>query len=172
MTYRIAIVGPESCGKTSLARELAQGLNAPWVPEFSRSWFAAQRRTTYSMDDIIAIAYGQLELENQLAAGAQWLVCDTSVLVCLIWAQVRFGECPPELAQLWRPQDYVLHLLTAADLPWQPDPLRENPLDREALFARYHAALMQQSVVPTLVHGLGSARLGCALQAVNKLNFA
>ncbi|WP_348943621.1 ATP-binding protein [Chitinibacter sp. FCG-7] len=171
MTRKIAIVGPESCGKTSLARALARELQAPWVPEFSRPWFAAQRRTAYSMDDIIAIAHGQLALEQQLATGADWLVCDTSVLVCVIWAQVRFGECPAELAQLWRPQDYQLHLLTAADLPWQPDPLRENPLDRDALLTRYQTALEQTQAPFALVTGVGEARWQNAKQAVQQFTW-
>lgn len=169
MTRRIAIVGPESCGKTSLARSLAQRLSAPWVPEFSRSWFAAQQRTTYCLDDILAIAHGQLALEEQLARDHDWLICDTTVLVCIIWAQVRFGHCPAELSALWRPQDYALHLLTAADLPWQADPLRENPIDREALFERYAHALDAASVNPVIVQGIGTARIEGALAAISQL---
>ncbi|WP_028450489.1 MULTISPECIES: AAA family ATPase [Chitinibacter] len=171
MTRKIAIVGPESCGKTSLARALARTLHAPWVPEFSRPWFAAQRRTSYSMDDILAIAHGQLALEQQLASEAEWLVCDTSVLVCIIWAQVRFGECPAELRALWRPADYQLHLLTATDLPWQPDPLRENPLDRDALLVRYQTALEQAQVPFALVAGRGEARCQQAVAALRQTGF-
>ncbi len=169
MTRRIAIVGPESCGKTSLARALAQQLSAPWVPEFSRSWFAAQQRNSYCLDDIIAIAHGQLALEEQLARDHDWLICDTTVLVCIIWAEVRFGHCPAELSALWRPQDYALHLLTAADLPWQADPLRENPIDRDALFERYAHALDAASVNPVIVQGIGAARIDGALAAFSQL---
>lgn len=163
---RIAIVGPESCGKTQLAQELSRELHAPWVPEFARPWFAARQRTHYELDDIIAIARGQLALEAQLAQGAQWLVCDTSVLVCIIWAEVRFGFCPDELAVLWRPQDYALHLLLEPDLPWQADPLRENPIDRDVLFQRYESALQAQEIAVVRVSGLGEARLSCARAAL------
>lgn len=163
---RIAIVGPESCGKTQLAQELSRELNAPWVPEFARPWFAAKQQTHYQLSDIIAIAHGQLALEAQLAQGAQWLLCDTTVLVCIIWAQVRFGCCPAELAALWRPQDYALHLLLAPDLPWQADPLRENPIDRDILFQRYESALQEQGVELVRISGLGDARLHCAKRAL------
>ncbi|QLG88940.1 ATP-binding protein [Chitinibacter bivalviorum] len=163
---RIAIVGPESCGKTQLAQELSRELHAPWVPEFARPWFAAQQRTHYDLDDIIAIARGQLALEAQLALGTQWLLCDTSVLVCIIWAEVRFGFCPEELASLWHPQDYALHLLLEPDLPWEADPLRENPIDRDVLFQRYESALQAKNTVFVRIAGHGKARLSCARAAL------
>lgn len=137
------------------------------MPEFSRPWFAAQQRHSYSMDDIIAIAHGQLALEEQLAQGAQWLVCDTTVLVCIIWAQVRFGECPAALAKLWQPADYAIHLLTVPDLPWQDDPLRENPHDRAMLFELYRQALLEREIAPVLVQGHGRARSKSALNAIH-----
>ncbi|WP_028455921.1 AAA family ATPase [Chitinilyticum litopenaei] len=168
MSRRIALVGPESCGKTTLARELAAELAAPWVPEFARSWFAARGSSDYTLDDIVAIARGQLALEDELASPG-WLVCDTNVLVCVIWAEVRFGQCPPELAMLWRPQDYALHLLLSPDLPWQPDPLRENPLDREQLFELYRQGLQIAGVPFAEVSGSGAQRLACAQAALASL---
>lgn len=163
MSRRIALVGPESSGKTTLARQLARELQAPWVPEFARPWFAASAATDYTLDDVVAIARGQLALEDELAAGADWLVCDTTALVCIIWAEVRFGCCPDMLRALWQPQQYAHHLLLLPDLPWQPDPLRENPLDRDALLLRYRAALDAAGVAYTPVSGLGDARLAAAL---------
>jgi nicotinamide riboside kinase len=37
---KIAIVGPESSGKPTLARDLAAALHAPWVAEYVREYFA------------------------------------------------------------------------------------------------------------------------------------
>ena len=72
---KIAIVGPESCGKTTLARALADALNAAgiaaaWVPEYARDYFAT--RPYRSTPEIIEeVARGQLAAEQSLAGGVQ-----------------------------------------------------------------------------------------------------
>ncbi|MDW5416387.1 ATP-binding protein [Iodobacter sp. CM08] len=161
---KIAIVGPESCGKSTLARDLAAALNAPWVAEYVREYFAAKGTNDYGLDDIIRIAQGQLAAEN--AVPAPLLICDTTVLVCKIWAEVRYGHCPAELAALYQPQDYALHLLTRPDLPWEPDPLRENPDDRDYLFDLYEADLKASGANYVVVEGIRERRLAIAMKAV------
>ncbi|XZG69774.1 AAA family ATPase [Chitinibacteraceae bacterium HSL-7] len=165
MTKRIAIVGPESSGKSTLAASLAGALHCAWVPEFARAWFAAQNSTSYSLADVVAIARGQDALEQQLAESSpHWLVCDTTALVCKIWAEVRFGHCPESL--VWRPQRYAFHLLMQPDLAWQPDPLREHPHGRDALYARYRQALIEAGA-PFAEIG-GHERLQSALNALGR----
>jgi len=132
MPWRIAIVGPESCGKSTLAAALAQrwqqqGQRVAVVAEYARDYYA-HRPYQPTPQHILAIARGQLAAEQAaLAAGADILLCDTTVLTCRIWAEVAFGQAEPALLALNRPQDYTLTLLAAADLPWQPDPLRSHP---------------------------------------------
>jgi nicotinamide riboside kinase len=136
--HRIAVVGPESCGKSTLSAQLAasmqaQGMRAAHVTEYARDYYA-HRPYQVAMSDIEAIARGQLQAE-QAAAQHDWLMCDTTVLTCKIWAEVAFGQASPALLQFYRPQDYVLTLLTAADIPWQPDPLRSHPLSATGCWA-------------------------------------
>ncbi|MBY0445239.1 MAG: ATP-binding protein, partial [Burkholderiales bacterium] len=57
---KIAIVGPESCGKSTLAQDLADALKAPWVAEYVREYFAQKGTSDYQLSDIVAIAQGQL----------------------------------------------------------------------------------------------------------------
>jgi NadR type nicotinamide-nucleotide adenylyltransferase len=152
---KIAIVGPESCGKSTLAQDLADALNAPWIAEYVREYFAQKGSSDYQLSDIIAIAQGQIKAES--ANKAPILICDTTALVCKIWAEVRYGHCPAELAALYRPQDYALHLLTRPDIPWEPDPLRENPSDRD---------LKASGANYWVVEGNREKRLAMALEAV------
>ncbi len=91
---KIAIVGPESSGKTTLAQDLAQRLACPWVAEYVREYFATRADASYDLPDIIEIARGQLAAEHAAPASTD-LVCDTNGLVCKIWAEVRFGVCHP-----------------------------------------------------------------------------
>lgn len=161
---RIAIVGPESSGKTTLARQLAAHLSGVWVPEVARTWIPNQGPPRSALD-LVPLAHAQLAAIA--AADAPWVVCDTTVLVLRIWSEVRFGGAHPDL-----PDDrhaYDLHLLCRPDLPWEPDPLREDPdpLARAALHARYVDALDARSVRWASVEGAGPARLACALAALH-----
>lgn len=57
--FVITVVGPESSGKTTLARELAHNLGCPWVPEYARAYLSELGRT-YHEQDLLKIAEGQL----------------------------------------------------------------------------------------------------------------
>ena len=171
MPWRIAIVGPESCGKSTLAAALAQrwqqqGQRVAVVAEYARDYYA-HRPYQPTPQHILAIARGQLAAEQAaLAAGADILLCDTTVLTCRIWAEVAFGQAEPALLALNRPQDYTLTLLAAADLPWQPDPLRSHPEARDWLLGLYRQALDDAAVDYRLVSGHGDTRLAAAWQAL------
>lgn len=169
---RLAIVGPESCGKSTLAQALTASLNAAGVAargveEYARDYYAA-RAYAPTPDDVQAIARGQLEREAQAARHTEVLVCDSTALTCVIWAEVAFGRASPELAALNRPRDYALTFLACPDLPWQPDPLRSHPDQRDWLFGLYRAALDAAGVIPVPIRGLGEARLDAALAAIRQ----
>jgi len=160
---KIAIIGPESCGKSTLAQYLATRLNAQYVPEMARSYFAHHPHTNYSIEDVIAIAKLQYDTENSMSAHHPLLMCDTSPLVCRIWAEVRFGYCPAEITTLEMQSEYAHTLLCAPDIPWQADPLRESPHNREQLFTRYAHYLHLNAEPYHIIKGNGSARLDSAL---------
>lgn len=160
---KIAIVGPESCGKSTLAQQLAAHLRARYVPEMARSYFAQHPHANYSVDDVIAIAKLQHDTENLISAQHALLICDTSPLVYRIWAEVRFGYCPAEITTLEKQSQYAHTLLCAPDIPWQPDPLRESPHNREKLFALYAHYLRLNAEPYHVIEGCGQARLDSAL---------
>ena len=168
---KLAIVGAESSGKTTLARDLAQALAAPWLPEYARDYLAGRCAGDYRLDDVIAIAEGQrageaLPARWQGPTHGDWLVCDTNALVCKVWAEVRFGHCPPAITAAWPAADYALHVLPTPDMPWQPDPLREHPQAREMLFECYRAALLAAGVPYLIVAGSPQARVAAVLAAL------
>ena len=72
------------------------------------------------------------------------LVCDTDLLVLVIWSEVRFGQCHDWIIETYAEQTRTQdrhYLLCSYDVPWEPDPLRENPDDRKELFDLYREKL-------------------------------
>ena len=169
---KIAVVGPESCGKSTLVIALAQYFNCAYVPEVAREYFATHPHLHYTIDDVIAIAQAQQALEDQLAEQHPLLICDTAPLVCRIWAEVRFGHCPPAIAALDAHANYAATLLCAPDLPWQVDPLRENPSNREELFGIYANYLKLRSTPLAIISGLGDARFRLAIEKLMAMGIA
>lgn len=163
---KVAIVGPESSGKTSLAKALAERLEAAWVPEFAREYLENLDRD-YAENDLVAIAEGQLELERLYSRKSdKFLICDTNILVILIWSQDKFGCISPVLYKLWNPDFYHIHLLVKPDIPWEPDPLREDAHRRNEIFTMYASFLEDAGIRYEVVDGLGEKRLENALKSI------
>lgn len=114
---KIAITGPESTGKSWLSSTLAQIFGVPWVPEFAREYLSEMNRP-YILEDVIFIAQMQRNAEKLAAqTNPPILFCDTDMIVCKIWCEVKYGFCPPEIQALRLEDDYNLYLLTDIDLP-------------------------------------------------------
>ena len=164
---KVVVTGPESSGKTTLARTLAAHYQVPWVEEYARNYIEQLARP-YQEADLLRIAQGQTQVEDKAAQNhPPLLICDTSLLVIYVWSHYHYGRCHPWIEQQLarRPVDH--YLLCRPDLPWQPDPQRENPHDRPELFARYEKALHEKSY--TVVFGRGNVRLNTAISAVDCL---
>ncbi len=157
----IVITGPESSGKTTLSKQLSERLGGTWVEEFSRTYVANIDRP-YTLDDIAAIAEGQKANIN--ATESEIIVSDTAFLVLKIWAHVRFGSVPESVKRYLQSVPVDLYVLCHPEIPWEYDPLRENPNDRERLFNLYKADLEEMQVPFIVVRGTEQERLEKVLQ--------
>jgi NadR type nicotinamide-nucleotide adenylyltransferase len=166
---RIAIVGPECTGKTSLAKRLSQDFHTAWVPEYARD-FLKQLDRPYTQADLLTIAEGQLALEDEIASTANnILVCDTNLYVIKIWSEFKYGTCDPRILNAIATRHYDYYLLTNIDLPWEADPQREHPHEREALFNIYHQELASQPVPYSIINFEGEERFQLAKEIVKKV---
>lgn len=133
---RVCIYGPESTGKTTLARRLARHFETVWVPEYARTLIEAQGGHV-AYEDMDRIARGQVASEEALARSAnRVLFADTDALTTCIWSDTLFGRCPPQVAELAKKSSYDLYLLLDVDVPWVEDVARYLPENRDAFFAR------------------------------------
>ena len=141
---KLAIVGPECSGKTTLSEALAAEWDEPVVPEYSREYLEDLGRN-YNQDDLLEIAKGQLEKEYAIAENANhFLICDTNTLVVKIWAEVRFGRAQNWIERQFLEKPYQLYILCGhKGIDWEYDDLRENPDERPELYDNYKKALIK-----------------------------
>lgn len=169
--YKIAIIGPESTGKSTLAAQLAQHYSCSFIPEYSREYLAGLDQG-YDIHDVVAIAQGQQRhIDAAIAQQPEYLISDTEAIVNKVWCEFVFGTTPQEIDTLVKRQDFDLYLLCDIDLEWTFDPLRENPdiNDRRSILGLYLKALESINATYKIINGEGGIRLQKAIEAIEAL---
>ena len=173
---KVALFGPESTGKTTLAKQLAQHFNTAWVSEFARDYLQKkwdETQTICQPEDLIPIAVGQTKLENDALNDAEiFLFCDTNLLVTKTYSEIYYGFCNPILDKAAKKHKYDLIFLTAIDVPWEKDDLRDKPTEREAVFEKFKSVLIENSKPFIVLSGNKEDRLQKAIDIVNNLKKA
>lgn len=125
-TRRVAILGPESVGKTTLAAALATEYRTAWVPEYGREYCETRPAMELTLDDFDRIGRGQLQLEEEMVHQANRLLfCDTDLLTTCTWSDIVVGSRPDWLDHAAAQQRYALTLvLSPGGVPWVEDDVR------------------------------------------------
>lgn len=168
--------GPESTGKTTLSKQLADHFQTVWTPEFAREylqekWNSSQR--ICEPEDLLPIAIGQVKLENDsLLTANKYLFCDTNLMVTKVFSEIYYNFCDPALDKAASKHRYDLFFLTNIDVPWTKDDLRDKPLDRENTFETFKRALIENKKPFVTISGTPEQRFHKALQILSDLEKA
>jgi nicotinamide riboside kinase len=173
---RVALFGPESTGKTTLAKQLAEHFETAWVPEFARDYLQEKWGKTAQVcnaQDMLPIALGQIKLENEtLSIANKHLFCDTNVLVTKVFSEVNYGFCDPLLNEAAQKHEYDLFLLTDIDVPWEKDNLRSTPENRESVFTIFKQTLIENNKPFICISGDTNFRINKAIALIDDLSKA
>ncbi|GAB3679784.1 nicotinamide-nucleotide adenylyltransferase [Actinocorallia lasiicapitis] len=186
LTRRVVVVGAESSGTTTLARDLAAAYSARggvwtdtrWVPEYGRTYCEeklARERLTHPeawLDDLSwtsgefsLIMDRQLAWENAAArVSSPLLICDTDSFATTLWHERYLGLTLPEHPAA----HHDLWILTEVDgVPFEQDGWRDGESIREAMHDRFAAELAGRPHLT--VRGDRRARLAQAVAATDAL---
>jgi NadR type nicotinamide-nucleotide adenylyltransferase len=165
---KIAIVGPESTGKSTMSAYLAEHYQTVWVPEYARG-YCEKLTEQPTWQDEINMFYGQIVLEKEyLPKANKILICDTTFITVKIWSDYTFGRSPQEVLDELPKHPYDLYLLLNIDLPWEEDPLRDFPHMREHFMEVWYKELQAVNANYVLISGTGQNRYDSAAEAINK----
>ena len=168
---RLALLGGESSGKTTLAIALAETLNTVWVPEYGRQLWE-ELRQTLDVAQLLQVAQRQVQLEDSAALQAHgWLVCDTTPLTTLQYCLHDHGQAPPELHALAR-RRYDLQVLCLPDFGFVQDGCRRDDGFRQQQHQWALQQLAAQGVQALQVHGTVVQRVAQVMQALQSMQLA
>lgn len=166
---KIAITGPECSGKTTLAIELGRKLSVNWIPEFARLMINKLDKP-YCQEDLDDFAEQQLKVINLVKKSAsKYLVVDTEMLVFKIWSQEKYGTVSEFITEAYTNQDFDLIILCRPDMPYEADPQRENPEDRDRLFEVYLTELKKSGAYFIIAESDLKSRVNNCLSIIKKL---
>lgn len=166
---RVCIFGPESCGKSTLAKDLASHFDTCYVPEYARAYLE-QKDGELVQQDIPVIARGQAASEDALARHAKAVIfCDTDPLTSQIWSEFLYQQVDESIAQLANTRQYDLYLLCDVDVPWVEDKVRYLPNDRQNFHQLCEQKLIAGNRPFVKICGDWQQRLQLAIGAVQQL---
>ncbi|GJF33774.1 transcriptional regulator NadR [Kitasatospora sp. NE20-6] len=197
LARRVVVLGAESTGTTTLARDLAaalRGRGGPharthWVPEYGRELTVAKLAvarglaapdgpppTVFDLDwtdaDFVAVGRRQNEAEDRAARdGGPVLVCDTDTLATTVWQERYTGRATGpvhRLAAAVPPR--ALYLLTShEDVAFADDGLRDGEHLRPWMTGRFREVLAASGTPWRELRGDRATRLAAALAEVDTL---
>ena len=150
--FRVGIIGPESSGKSTLARYLANRYDGILVPEYAREYVERKGTKEVSFDELCSIARHQIaeleRVESRKSKVESIYFFDTELIVTKVWFDYAFHEVPEWLDEAIKRYPMDVYLLTYPDLPWIADPARYNGSDaiRKELFERYEREIQALNI--------------------------
>jgi NadR type nicotinamide-nucleotide adenylyltransferase len=167
---RIVVTGPESTGKTTLAKQLAEYYHGNYIPEYARQ-FIEQLPRDYTFEDVEAIAMAQVkQFQETRDSSDRIFIFDTWLIITKVWFNWVFCETPLWLEDQIRSCPIDLFLLCHPDLPWEADRVRENGGEnRVRLFNQYREELNKYGFNFVEISGTGKDRLTNTIAAISNI---
>ena len=167
---RIAVTGPESTGKTTLAIQLAGQFDGLYIPEYARN-YVEKLDHHYTFEDVEAIARMQVtQYQQALDSDCRFVFFDTWLIITKVWFEWVYNKVPEWLDQEIRNCPIDLFLLCRPDLPWEADPVRENGGEnRIKLYNQYKSNLQEYGFNFIEVEGVGENRVATAIESVRRI---
>ena len=175
LALRIVVVGAESTGTTTLARDLAEALHVPWVPEVGRYYTESIMTGDYQWhdDDFYRIGRLQQAYENEIAARSEGvIVCDTNAVATEVWQRRYMGRTTKEMKHVAARDKVDLYIITGDEIPFIQDGMRDGEHVRHKMHGWLLEHIKKTGVKHIVVRGSKAARLQTTITAAREIIIA
>lgn len=180
--HRVAVVGPESTGKSTMCKALAKHFNGYHIEEYGRTHvedklargLEGRTEELCTYEDIKII--GAQQYVNEMMAvqriiedesdKPKILFCDTDLTVTRMFSNIYIGKNPLWLDQMIKEGDYLCHLLMDIDIAWVDDGQRDLGHLRAVIFENFKSLLSELELDYSIVSGDGQTRVDNAVAAI------
>jgi len=173
-TKRIVILGAESTGTTTLAKDLAFYFKTSWVPEYGRLYYEgkmfSENNQVWTTEEFSHITQMQNEIEEKMAGCSnKILICDTDSFTTTIWHRRYIGNTSKKLEKFVHTDKHSFYILTSTDIPFIQDGTRDGENIRNWMHRLFIKELGKRHLNYIVVEGSKKERLEKAVKAIEKL---
>ncbi len=164
---KFCFYGPESTGKSVMAKQLAAYYHTEFVPEVAREIVSSNE---FTVDEIIKIGYAQTErIIDKAKTANKILFCDTDLITTQIYCRHYLGIVPDVLYELEKKIIYDQYFLFDIDVPWVGDGMRDLGDNRQGMFEIFKHELEIRNISYLLVKGDYRERERFLISELNKI---
>lgn len=172
LALRIVIVGAESTGTTTLARDLAAKLRVPWVPEIGRDYTESilTTDTPWTDEDFYRIGKLQQAYEAEMAARSDGvIVCDTNAVATELWQRRYMGRTTTRMWRIAACDKADLYIITGDEIPFVQDGIRDGEHIRHRMHRWFITHIKKTGVPYLVVAGTPEERVTAAYKAAQEM---
>jgi HTH-type transcriptional repressor of NAD biosynthesis genes len=167
---KVCIYGPESTGKSTLTRRLAEHYSTVFVPEMAREVLGERSVNDIVYEDFPVIgevhAGKIIEMEKKSRA---LLFSDTDILTTIIYSTRYFGQVPDYPSWVYEANKFNLYLFCDTDVPWVEDIHRNSGHVHDQMRECFMNELVKWGHPFVIISGGWNERLEAAVRAVDGL---
>lgn len=171
LTFKVCIIGTESCGKTTLCQKLADHYHTDYVPEFGRIYveqYLDGNELDLSYNDYALISdTHKFLIEDQCDKGEMITIIDTNALITGFYQLLYEGSIDPMVEEYIKEESYDLVIFLDDDVPWVDDGMRMSGDNREYTKKLLWDLVLQYGIEPTIISGGYEERYDKALDIIN-----
>jgi NadR type nicotinamide-nucleotide adenylyltransferase len=166
---KVALLGAESTGKTTLAATLATHYGTVWVPEYAREFLGTTKGVRLP-EFMVPIALGHVCLESSVRENAdRILFSDSCLLATSVWSMHYFGSCDQIILEMVDREVYDLYILLDTDVPWVSDGLRDSESSRDEIHQLLQYELIKRKLPYVLISGTFEERIEKSREIIDVL---
>ncbi|MFM8833361.1 MAG: AAA family ATPase, partial [Cytophagales bacterium] len=165
---KVCLYGPESTGKSVMAKKLADLHQTEWVPEVAREIVSSN---VFTVEEIVKIGNAHVvRIAEKEKIANRFLFCDTDIITTQIYCNYYLNTVPPVLFELEKQVRFDAYFLFDIDVPWVADGMRDLSHLRKQMFETFKSELERRPLPYTFVQGNWEQRLQIVQQKLGMFN--